>query len=329
MNQPSLPYPPLELANRVGSLEGSEDPWKLYDDIGRCSREDIVRRLPANWTFQGKRILDFGCGAGRTLRHFAPEASEAEVWGCDIDEASISWMEENQCPPFHVFANGAEPPLPHPAESFDLIWAVSVFTHLTDNWSRWLLELHRVLTKDGLLFATFMGSAMSEVIAGEPWEETRCGMNVLKYGQSWNLGGPMVLHSPWWIEEHWGRAFEIISLAPDGFPGASSEGHGSVLMRKRDSSITPDILETLDPTEMRETSALAHGVRQLLDECSELRRERDYLSSELALAREQMLQHERQLSDLARRLETIEQSKSWRVTRPLRNVAAQVRAARR
>ena len=54
-------------------------------------------------------------------------------------------MEDEMCPPFHVFVNGPEPPLNQPDSSFDLIWAISVFTHLTSSWSRWLVELHRLM----------------------------------------------------------------------------------------------------------------------------------------------------------------------------------------
>src|SRR4029077_19752390 len=125
--------------------------------------------------------------------------------------------------------------------------------------------------QDGLLFVTFMGRGMSEIIAHEPWQEQMCGMNVLRYGQGWELGGPMVMHSPWWVEEHWGRAFEIVSLQQDGFPGSPSEGHGWAMMRKRNISISRDMLEHMDPGEPREAYALAHNLRQLLDECADLR----------------------------------------------------------
>jgi len=160
-------------------------------------REDIVQALPESWSFEGKRVLDFGCGAGRTLRHFIDVARSCELWGCDIDGASIAWLQEQLCPPLNVFRNGTEPPLPHPDGTFDLIWAVSVFTHLTDTWSRWLLELRRVLADDGLIYLTFMGPGTSQDIAGEAWDDGCYGMNVLHPGQGWEHGGPMVLHSPW------------------------------------------------------------------------------------------------------------------------------------
>src|ERR1700722_20119899 len=114
---------------------------EYYDEIGRRTRDEIIARLPPDWSFAGTRVLDFGCGAGRTLRHFADKTAEAEVWGCDVDEPSIHWLNDHLCPPFRVFLNDQDPPLDHASSSFDLIWGISIFTHLTDNWSRWLTEL--------------------------------------------------------------------------------------------------------------------------------------------------------------------------------------------
>ena len=327
MSDPALPYPPLELANRVGSLEGAADPMQYYEELGRRTRSEIISRLPADWSFAGKRILDFGCGAGRTLRHFAAEGAEAELWGCDIDEPSIRWMSEHACPPFRVFANGPEAPIDQPAASFDLIWAISVFTHLTDSWARWLAELHRLLADGGLLYLTFMGRGMSQLITGEEWDEARIGMNVLHYGQSWDLGGPMVMHAPWWIEAHWGRAFEIVSLVPDGFANDTSVGHGSVLMRKRDLSVDAEMLEWIDPADARESTALAHSVKQLHGECAALRQQQTQLAAppDEAAQRNEIL--EARIAELNRRLLILEASKSWAVTRPLRSIAGQARRA--
>jgi SAM-dependent methyltransferase len=327
--EPSLSYPPLELANRVGSLEGAAEPLKYYDDLGAQAYSEIVARLPADWVFAGKRVLDFGCGAGRTLRHFVKESREAQVWGCDIDEPSIAWLSENLCPPFHTFLNGSEPPMDQPSSSFDLIWGISVFTHLTDSWSHWLVELHRLLKPDGLLFLTFMGSGTVETIAGESWDENKFGMNVLKYGQNWDLGGPMVIHSPWWIEEHWGRTFDIVSLAPDGFGGDPSFSHGCVLMRKRDRALDAEGLEQIALDDRREATALAHNVSQLRAETLDLRRDRGHLDSLLTDSRVRAQNLEAQIAELNRRLSVLEHSRSWRLTRPLRSVAHQVRVARR
>jgi SAM-dependent methyltransferase len=303
----SFPHPPLELANRVGSLSGAPNPLKYYDVLGRETRDAIVAALPAGWTFEAKRILDFGCGAGRTLGHFAAETAHGELCGCDIDEPSIAWMKEHMSPPFHVFLNGAEPPVEQPDASFDLIWAVSVFTHLVTSWSQWLVELHRLLKPDGLLLATFMGRGMVEEIASEPWDENKFGMNVIRYGQSWDLGGPMVIHAPWWIEEHWGQAFQILSLTEDGFASKPWLDHGVVLMRKRDVRITPADLERRDPADRRETSALAHNVEQLLTESKQLREGLGWAESRISESEIKLSESEIKLSSSeadGRRLES-------------------------
>lgn len=266
-----LPYPPFELASRVGSLEGQERPWEQYEAIGRASKDALLAMLPAGYLAGGRRVLDFGCGAGRTLRHFVEDGSPAELWGCDIDRASVEWMRERLSPPLHPFVNGELPPLAQPDEAFDLVYCVSVFTHLARSWSAWLVELHRVLKPAGLLLATFMGEGMCRTVAGEDWDEDVVGMLTLNPGQSWDLGGPMILHSPWWIQEHWGRLFEVVSLSPYGFPDAEgAAGHGLVLMRKRDVSATAAELERPgeDP---REARALAHNVDHLARELERLR----------------------------------------------------------
>ena len=276
---PQIPYPPLELANRVGSLEAAADPFELYDALGSRAKRDIVSLLPRDWSFDGKRVLDFGCGAGRTLRHFVAEAASAQFHGCDIDESSIAWLEQHASPPFNVFVNGEVPPLAVPADSFDLVYAISVFTHLTDTWSAWLLELHRVLADDGILIATFIGAHAAHWVTDAPWDDAATGMNVLKPGQRWELGGPMVLHSPWWIRAHWGRAFEILELRPGGFATDSAEGQGAVVMKKRPVTLSVEELERLEPNEPREALAASRNTRQLVRELIELRASHDQLAA--------------------------------------------------
>ena len=66
------------------------------------------------------------------------------------------------------------------------------------------------------------------MLAGEPWEEDRIGMNVLRHYQGWKQGAPMVLISDWWMREHWGRGFEILDITH------GAHGQNWPLLRKRD-----------------------------------------------------------------------------------------------
>lgn len=147
--------PPVWLRYRI---QGTPD-IETYVKAGRGSRQSIELALES----QGRRlgdmpaILDFGCGCGRTLRWFRDIAGSVSLHGTDIDSEAIEW---NRTAYDYVSfgTNGMEPPLDYPDNSFDLIYALSVFTHLTEEAQfQWLEELNRVLKPDGLLLLTFLG----------------------------------------------------------------------------------------------------------------------------------------------------------------------------
>jgi SAM-dependent methyltransferase len=106
------------------------------------------------------RILDFGCGCGRLIRHL-PAHTGAELSGSDYNPALIEWCRDNL--PFATFeTNGLAPPLAFPDASFDFIYARSVFTHLPEDLQHlWIRELHRVLAPGGTLYLTMHGRPLA------------------------------------------------------------------------------------------------------------------------------------------------------------------------
>ena len=131
----AAPLPPYALARRAG-VPDPTDVIVSYRAVGRDSRATILELLgEVGFSLPGTRVLDFGCGSGKVMRHFLPEAEECELWGCDIDKPSVDWINAALNPPLHAVANGETPPLDQPSGSFDLVWSVSVFTHLTDHWA--------------------------------------------------------------------------------------------------------------------------------------------------------------------------------------------------
>jgi len=271
MRGPATPLPPVELVTRVGTVEGA-DPLEFYNREGARLREKIVRLLPEGWSLEGKRALDFGCGSARVLRQFLDEAQDAELWGCDIDGPSIDWVKTNLSPPLHCFQNGRDPPLPLADSSFDLVWAMSVFTHI-DPWSDWLVEMHRILVPGGFLIASFLGEGIWEALLGEPYSEDEVGMTVLRH---WEPGGPWVFHSEWWLREHWGRAFEVLEVdrPPRGDDGSPEITHSYIAMRKGSPEINAEELERCDAREGRELAGLRTNLRLLRGEIDELIDER-------------------------------------------------------
>jgi SAM-dependent methyltransferase len=298
---PPLPLPPEALMRRVGWNVYSSRPGEVYVERGREQWRLIKSLLPEGWSFEGKRVLDFGCGAGRIVRHALAEDPAGEYWGCDIDAASVEWMRANLSPPLHAFQTDEWPPTPEPDGRFDLIYAFSVFTHLLDPWSAWLVELHRLLADDGIAIVTVFGPGAAGSFDGFPVGEEINGMNVLGPATDWERGGPLIVHSEWWLRAHWGRAFEILELVPGGPSGPPMLfGQGVVVMRKRSGRFTTAELEALEPGEPREIAALQANLASL----------------------------RREASNQAEAIRIYESSRSWRLTAPLRAIAAAGRKRR-
>jgi SAM-dependent methyltransferase len=97
-----VPLPPINLTERVGVLPSGVKAETSYLEIGVALRRAVEDCLPPAWTWHGKRVLDFGCGAGRVLRDFVREAHEAESWGSNIHAPSIDWCRNILSPPAYV-----------------------------------------------------------------------------------------------------------------------------------------------------------------------------------------------------------------------------------
>jgi SAM-dependent methyltransferase len=155
-----LPRPPDWLQFQVtGDVN-----WEWYFQSGRFLAAEIQESLARETTtfLECGPVLDFGCGSGRIARHFAPYA-DAPIFGSDSNRRLVAWCEKNL--KFAKFAvNNRLPPLPFDKESFGLVYAYSVFTHLpSDAQEAWRDELCRVLRPGGYLWVT----VHSEIIASK------------------------------------------------------------------------------------------------------------------------------------------------------------------
>jgi SAM-dependent methyltransferase len=153
----SIPVvPPAALRFRV---HGELDLDGFLETGKQCSEDlrDALAQLGKDiGSFE--RVLDFGCGCGRTLRWFEPWSRDSTLHGTDIDEAAIEWCRSSIG--FATFAvNSTLPPLAYGDASFDLVYAVSVFTHLSEELQfQWLRELHRIVSPQGYALVTLRGS---------------------------------------------------------------------------------------------------------------------------------------------------------------------------
>lgn len=145
-----LPIPPKEYW--FPFMASAEE----YLSSGRDHVEKMKRITEASgFSFrEGKRILDFGCAAGRMLRWLKDDSKECEIWGVDIRAEFIAWCQRHLSPPFRFGTTTTFPHLPFEDGYFDLIYAGGVFTEISDLSDAWLLELRRVLAPGGKLYVT-------------------------------------------------------------------------------------------------------------------------------------------------------------------------------
>jgi SAM-dependent methyltransferase len=105
-----------------------------------------------------KKILDWGCGPGRIIRHL-PQIinNDCEYFGTDYNSESIEWCSKN-LPGINFQKNSLTPHLPYPNEHFDIIYGISIFTHLSEQMHHdWYFELCRVLKPGGIMLMTTQG----------------------------------------------------------------------------------------------------------------------------------------------------------------------------
>ena len=100
------------------------------------------------------RILDFGCGYGRILRAMYYFADPDKVFGCDPSDHSIELCRQASIPSPIARSDNVPTTLPFNGK-FDLIYAFSVFTHLSERATNAALgTLQKQLSDDGLLVIT-------------------------------------------------------------------------------------------------------------------------------------------------------------------------------
>ncbi len=120
----------------------------------------LISHFEKHVVLENTKILDWGCGPGRTVRHlpkFTPNT--CEFFGTDYNKDYISWCQKN-IEHISFESNDLYPPLNFEEDTFDVIYGISIFTHLSrDLHFLWFNELIRVLKPGGILFITLHGEA--------------------------------------------------------------------------------------------------------------------------------------------------------------------------
>ncbi len=144
-------FPPEQFQiNSVGTsgLKTLHEGFKFYSAIKRYTSQG---GLAIKYNTQ---ILDFGCGWGRMLRFFLKDVLPENLYGIDVDPTMVNICQQTfSCGNFEVCS--PSPPLAFPDSSFDIIYAYSVFSHLSESVHiQWIQEFSRLLKPGGMVLVT-------------------------------------------------------------------------------------------------------------------------------------------------------------------------------
>jgi ubiquinone/menaquinone biosynthesis C-methylase UbiE len=208
--------------NREGYAPGADLSYWLsgYRDYRK------LQDLAAKYDIRGGRYFDFGGSTGRVFRQFAIQTDAWDVWSCDFKISSVEFNLKYFPSKVRVFLNTSFPSLPLPDQYFDLISAYSVFTHINETETGWLLELRRTLRVGGIACFSIHNNdtwptrnkTMRDTfekfrpdIANEPTLPEGKTVVTFREDDPYNCHA---FHSDTHIRQNWGRFFEICEIQP-------------------------------------------------------------------------------------------------------------------
>ena len=215
------PLPPRRLMVRVAGTSDAD--WFLRS--GRAGYNAIAAHAPLA---ELESVLDFGCGCGRVTRWWSD--FHGRVAGSDVSRSAIEWCRTNL--PFARFEqNALAPPLMFDDESFDLVYALSVFTHLTaDLQLAWRDEVRRVLRPGGQLLLTTHGRSYVPRLGEEERTSFERGDLVVRWGDVAGTNLCSAYHPETYLRDTFADGFDFLELEAEGARGNPTQD--LVLLRK-------------------------------------------------------------------------------------------------
>jgi len=212
-----LQLPPAKLRFRVTE---STDP-AAFSRIGEEASKNLQAVLgEAGYSLENfAHVLDFGCGCGRTLIWLRKQYPVIDWAGTDVDFEAIDWCRDHLSGSTFT-TNSPWPPLPFPDHRFDLIYGISVFTHLNEQHQRaWIPEFFRVLQPGGLLLLTFYSEQV--------WRTRRGAQEVESRGFAFRTSAKLKGVLPEWYQTAFqtqsnmmamvASHFSVLKMIPGGF----------------------------------------------------------------------------------------------------------------
>lgn len=232
------PFPPLALRQITAAPDLPEFLWTGLVDMDRIMT--LYEKIVDHTNIETPTILDFGCGCGRMVRFLNNSAPFYMIHACEVNPDHVDWCQDS-LNNVKVSQCDAMPPLSYDDQMFDLIYGLSVFTHLSENHAtQWLSEMKRVLKPKGILIVTIHGLTALNIIKNsalhqkmfnldpevvtktiedfqeEPFVFFKYDQSTIKIAKAGDEYGNTFIH-PDYIYKNWAiEGFKVLEFIPGG-----------------------------------------------------------------------------------------------------------------
>jgi SAM-dependent methyltransferase len=162
LNMPDAEFPFLSRILPAMASEDVQRSWTGDSAYGLLRQTLAFTRILEYWHLRltgrpidGRSILDFGCGYGRLARIMYYFTDPQNYYAVDPWDRSIELCRQANLPGHIAISQYLPESLPFDGVKFDLIYAFSVFTHLSERAAKLAFRtLRRYIAKKGLLVVT-------------------------------------------------------------------------------------------------------------------------------------------------------------------------------
>lgn len=217
-----LPFPPVRLVHLVTNTYRYDWFYRSGEIGARSIREILLgKNLDMN-NFES--ILDFGCGCGRMMRQWK-SLKGPKLFGTDYNPLLVAWCREHL--DFAEFAvNSASSRLSYEDEKFDFIYAISVFTHLTEELGNfWIRDLARVLKPGGVIYMTTMGAARVAYLRNELQQQFQAGGLVVTDEDNCCSNACAAYHPVSYVRRMLPEGMHVLDFVPGGAKDAHQDAY--------------------------------------------------------------------------------------------------------
>jgi len=162
LSMPNAEYPHLSKVLPKMASEATQKQWAGSCDVTLLKQTTLFSRQLA-YTYQrysgrqldSLRILDFGCGFGRLIRMMYYFTDPDRIYGIDPWDRSINICESDGVLANYGISERVPQKLPVNGTKFDLAYACSVFTHLSQKAAMASFgAIRQAMQPDGIFIAT-------------------------------------------------------------------------------------------------------------------------------------------------------------------------------